>query len=42
MPISSAWPQKANAAQATTPTAVATFTGHGGKYEVTYDWAIVN
>jgi len=26
----------------TTPTAVATFTGHGGKYEVTYDWAIVN
>lgn len=24
-----------------TPTAVAVYTGHGGKYEVTYDWAIV-
>ena len=25
-----------------TPTAIAYFSGHGGKYEVTYDWVVVN
>jgi hypothetical protein len=41
-PVSTAFYVPTINAPLTTPPAVASFNGHGGRYEVTYDWAVVS